>query len=549
MAKNAKGFANLHNHSEYSLLDGKSKVKDMVKRAKEMGQESLGMMDHGNCFGHVEFHDECTKQGIKPILGCEFYFVVSHLDENCKKTKQKYTYHLSIMAMNNAGLTTMNRLNWIAAKNYYYKPRISMQDLRENNEGLIMLSGCYASLISTLALNDQDGEAVEAIKDFKEIFGDRFYMEVQDSGVPGQDKIKEKCRKWAKRFDIPCMVSNDSHYVNPEDSFAHSVLLAINTGCKMSDKPMYEGGRRFAFSANEYYMKDRQALLDEGWTGKEISTTVDIADRCHVTIDKSPKLPVYPYLPAGTTSIKHLRDLCKKGWTEKRIDSQPYGDYEARLRHELGEIDECNLADYFLIVAHYIRWAKEKGIPVGPGRGSAAGSLTSYLLGITTIDPLRYGLYWERFWNKGRAGVGMPDIDSDFGQNDRQKVLGYIKKTFGADRVLPVISFGRMMVKGVLKDVGRTLSIPIAKMNVITAGVPHKATTLEEALADSLDLRESKKKFVKLFAVAEQLQNTVRHTSIHPSAVVILDKPVQEGSIPLTWDTRSKQCSSAMCWA
>jgi DNA polymerase-3 subunit alpha len=535
MKSSSDNFCNIHNHSEYSALDGKSKCRDMVEKACELGQSSLGIMDHGNCHGHVEFYNECTKAGIKPLLGCEFYMVEHLIDpETGKKTRK--APHITVLAMNNVGLTNMYKLTALAAKQFHYFPRIELNQLCDHNEGLIVTSGCFASIISKALLEDEDAKALSIIKRLREVFGDRFYLEVQDSGVPGQPKITEKLRKIGKQLGIPRIVSNDSHYVNKEDAFPHSVMLAIQTGCRMSQKPIYEGGKRFAFSQDEYYMKSGKELSAEGWTKDEIDNTSAIADRCNVTMVGGLKLPKYPFLPEDTTSIEYLKHLCREGWRRKNVGWKTHGDYNERAKKELADIEKYNLADYFLIVQHYVNWSRDNGIVVGPGRGSAAGSLISYLLGITTVDPLQYGLYWERFWNAGRGGGTMPDIDTDFSRSGRGKIIKYMKKTFGQDRVLPVVTFGRLGARAVLKDVGRALSVPINTMNELTKAVPPTPKiTLGEALSESVQLRKWQTQYPKLFAVSERLEGCVRHTGIHASAVVILDKPYQEGPIPTQW--------------
>lgn len=535
-------FCNIHQHSQYSLLDGKSKIPDMVARAKELGQTSLGLCDHGSQFGLIEFYKECTKNNIKPILGNEFYLVEDHEARNEDGKRLREYSHLTVIAMNNAGLLTLNKLTTRSAQNFFYKPRISFKDLEELNEGLIVTSGCFASLISQAVLADQDEKAASLVKRFIGIFGDRFYIEVQNGGVPGQEKVTRKLRALAKKFSLKVMVSNDSHYVNKSDAFAHSIMLAINTNTKMSDKPTYEGGKRFAFSTDEYYMKGYDELLAEGWTKEELLTTREIADRTSVIIKPEMRLPVYPRLPKGATSMEYLRQVVKSGWQRKGIDLREGFDYEARLEKEFKDIESGGIADYFLIVGDYCRWARSSGIGIGDGRGSAAGSLVSYLTDITTIDPLRYGLYWERFWNAGRAKGSLPDIDSDFSQDRRQEVLAYIKKNFGEDRVVPIVSFNKMAPRLVLKDVGRALGVKSEEMNEITSQVPAKTNTIEQAIEKSPTLKEySEKKYKKVFEVAKQLQNTARNTGVHPSALVLLDKPTEEGSLPMAYDAKTKK--------
>jgi DNA polymerase-3 subunit alpha len=532
-------FCNLHNHSFYSLLDGKSTIAAMVERAKEMGQDALGIMDHGNCYGHVEFYDACHKVGIKPILGCEFYMGYTLKKEKDKNVR--INSHMSVIAMNNAGLKSLNRLTARAASQFYFNPRITVDDLIEHQEGLIIFSGCFASLISQHALNDEDDKAIALIKKFKEVFGDRFYIEVQDSGVPGQPKMTKKLRYWSKKMDVKRLVTNDSHYVNKEDAYYHEVLLAINTNSKMSDKPLYEGGKRFAFSTDEYYMKDDKILEDEGWHKEEIRTTQEVAARCDVTIDKEIKIPHYPFCPGKLSSLDHLKEMLRDAWYSKDFGAKKNSfEYNSRVQRELKDIEGCDLADYFLITQHYIKWARDGGIETGDGRGSAAGSLISYMLGITNIDPMPYKLYWERFWNAGRIGVGLPDIDADFSQDSRGKVIDFIEHTFGKDRVLPVVSFGKMKIKGVLKDIGRTLGIPHSQVNTITSTIPAKTESFADAYLCA-DLDKWRKKYRTLFKIAEHLVDIPRHTSIHPSAYIILDRNVEEGLIPMTWDSKGKK--------
>lgn len=532
-------FVNIHEHTEYSLLDGKTKIPDLVKRAKELGQCAAGCTDHGNTYGLIEFYDECKKGGIKPILGTEFYFLEKEVGEDEKKVRPNS--HITVIAMNAEGVRSINILTTRAASRFFYKPYITMKDFREVNTGLIVTSGCFASLISQAILNDNNDKALELIRTFKEIFGDRFYIEVQDSGVPGQPKITKQLREWSRTLNIPRFVSNDSHYARPDDAFAHSIMLAINTGTTMSEKPIYEGGRRFAFSKNEYYMKSAEELSKEGWEDGEILCSRAIADRCDVMIEKKMKLPVYPKLPAGVSSMDFLKSLCRTAWKDKKISSRGTQRYLDRINKEFADIESGGIADYFLIVQDYMAWARSEGIPVGPGRGSAAGSLVGYLLGITEIDPLKYGLYWERFWNAGRAKGGLPDIDCDFSQDKRGLLLKYIKGAFGEKRVLPIITFNRMTSKLVLKDVGRTLGISPEDMNEVTRFVPHKVDSLEDAIERSPELKElAENKYKMVFEVSKDLQETVRNTGTHASAIVVLSSDIDSGDIPASYDSKSK---------
>lgn len=528
-------FQNLHAHSEYSVLDGKSKVKEAVARAAELKQIALGITDHGNCFGHVEHFDECCKKGIKPILGNEFYIVESLKDEAGKQVRPEA--HVTVLAMNNVGLRTLYKLTARAATQFYHKPRISVSDLLELHEGLCVTSGCMASLVCSKILDGKDDEAVALIKRFTDVYGSRFYIELQDGGIPVQKSLTQKLRDIAQARNLPVMVSNDSHYVNREDAYAHSVLLAVNTRCKMADKPTFEGGKRFAFSTTEFYMKSHEEMVADGWTTKELEGTLDIANACNVTLDKKLKMPRFPYVDDGMSSLGYLRDMLWKYWKTKPYANDPV--YIDRIKMELADVEFGNLADYFLTIHYITNWCSKNGVSIGNGRGSAGGSLISYTLGLTKVDPIRYGLYWERFWNRGRGAGKMCDFDLDVSQTNRHKVVEEVKRAFGEGKVLSVVSFNRMVVKGAIKDCGRALASSDELLEKLSNSVPFKCDTIEEAMENSKDFKAAMEEDPKLLEVCRRLQNTTRNTSVHPCAMIITDHSFMDGNFPVHWDAKA----------
>lgn len=528
-------FVHLQTRTMSSIMQSIVRVKELIGRAKELGQEAVAVTNTGNVYDAVEFYRAAKEEGIKPILGCEFS-IVDDLKEKLRNTDT-----ITILAMNNDGWTNLKKLITISNRDgFYRKPRISYDKLSEHADGLICLSGGINSRLSRRLVDEKIQEATEYCKNMKGVFGDRFYIQVMDTGIDGQPMIRKHSRDIARSLNIPVVATCDVHYIHQRDAYIHEVLLAISVGKKMSDPPKWEYFRgRPVFPSNEFWMKDYEDIKDT-FTDSEILTTLEIAERCNVeiTFDKI-HLPQYPKLPDGKNSYQYLRYLVYEGF--KRLgftkDDQVYID---RMKEELKDIKYAGLADYFLIMWDWIVWAKNKGIAIGPGRGSCGGSLVAYCLQITDIDPIKYRLLWQRFYNRGRKG-SLADIDTDVEIEYRDEILDYIRDTFGQDKVCQMITFGKLTTKNVLKDVGKAFDIPFDIMNDITSNVPFKTNTLAEALQESDKLQESKEKYKKIFTIAEQLEGIIKSRGSHAAAVVVSDENLSDGCIVLHWDAGNKK--------
>ena len=523
-------FAHLHVHTEYSLLDGSNKIKEYVARVKELGMNSAAITDHGVMYGVIDFYREARKQGINPILGCEVYVAPnSRFDREVTGGDDRY-YHLVLLAENNEGYENLTKIvSKGFVEGYYYKPRVDKELLRTCHKGIIALSACLAGEVPRYLTKGMYEEAKDRALEYQEIFGKgNYFLELQDHGIPDQQLVNQQLMKLSQETGIELVATNDVHYTYADDAKAHDILLCIQTGKKLSDenRMRYEGG--------QYYVKSEEEMAALfPYARQALENTQKIADRCSVEIEFGvTKLPKYD-VPEGYTSWEYLQKLCYEGLDQRyRIPSQELKD---RLAYELDTIRHMGYVDYFLIVWDFIKYAKDHGIAVGPGRGSAAGSIVSYCLGITTIDPIHYQLLFERFLNPER--VSMPDIDVDFCYERRQEVIDYVTRKYGKDCVAQIVTFGTLAARGVIRDVGRVMDLPYAYVDSIAKMIPQElGITIDKALQMNPELRklyESDETVTHLIDMAKRLEGLPRHCSMHAAGVVICQKPVEE-YVPLS---------------
>ena len=523
-------FAHLHVHTEYSLLDGSNKIKEYVARVKELGMNSAAITDHGVMYGVIDFYREARKQGINPILGCEVYVAPnSRFDREVTGGDDRY-YHLVLLAENNEGYENLTKIvSKGFVEGYYYKPRVDKELLRTYHKGIIALSACLAGEVPRYLTKGMYEEAKDRALEYQEIFGKgNYFLELQDHGIPDQQLVNQQLMKLSQETGIELVATNDVHYTYADDEKAHDILLCIQTGKKLSDenRMRYEGG--------QYYVKSEEEMAALfPYARQALENTQKIADRCSVEIEFGvTKLPKYD-VPEGYTSWEYLQKLCYEGLDQRyRIPSQELKD---RLAYELDTIRHMGYVDYFLIVWDFIKYAKDHGIAVGPGRGSAAGSIVSYCLGITTIDPIHYQLLFERFLNPER--VSMPDIDVDFCYERRQEVIDYVTRKYGKDCVAQIVTFGTLAARGVIRDVGRVMDLPYAYVDSIAKMIPQElGITIDKALQMNPELRklyESDETVTHLIDMAKRLEGMPRHCSMHAAGVVICQKPVEE-YVPLS---------------
>ena len=523
-------FVHLHVHTEYSLLDGSNKIKEYVSRVKELGMNSAAITDHGVMYGVIDFYRECKSQGINPILGCEVYVAPnSRFDREVTGGDDRY-YHLVLLAENNQGYANLMKIvSKGFVEGYYYKPRVDKSLLREYHEGIIALSACLAGEVQRYIVKGLYDEAKKTALEYRDIFGENnYFLELQDHGIPDQTLVNQQLLKMSSETGIPLVATNDVHYTYAEDAKAHDILLCIQTGKKLADenRMRYEGGQYYVKSPEEMEKLFPFAL-------QALDNTQKIADRCSVEIEFGvTKLPKFD-VPEGYTSWEYLQKLCWEG-LEKRYGT-PSEELKERLEYELNTIKNMGDVDYFLIVWDFIKYAKDNGIAVGPGRGSAAGSIVSYCLGITTIDPIRYQLLFERFLNPER--VSMPDIDVDFCFERRQEVIDYVVRKYGKDRVVQIVTFGTLAARGVIRDVGRVMDLPYAFVDSIAKMIPQELNiTIDKALKENPELRrtyENDEQVKYLIDMAKRLEGLPRHSSMHAAGVVISQKSVDE-YVPLS---------------
>ena len=530
-------FTHLHVHTEYSLLDGSNKIKEYVKRVKELGMDSAAITDHGVMYGVIDFYRAAREAGIKPILGCEVYVAPnSRFDKELTGGEDRY-YHLVLLAENNTGYANLVKIvSRGFTEGYYYKPRVDMEVLQTYHEGIIALSACLAGEVQRYIVKGLHEEAKKAALKYEACFGKgNFFLEMQDHGIPEQKLVNTELLKLSKETGIELVVTNDVHYTYKEDVDSHDILLCLQTGKKLADED------RMRYVGGQYYVKSEEemkALFPYAW--EAVENTQRIADRCHVEIEFGvTKLPKFE-VPEGYDSWTYLNKLCSDGLAERYGDEHaPAGStgqtLRERLDYELNVIRTMGYVDYFLIVWDFINYAKEHGIPVGPGRGSAAGSIVAYCLKITNIDPIRYQLLFERFLNPER--VSMPDIDVDFCFERRQEVIDYVGRKYGADKVVQIVTFGTMAARGVIRDVGRVMDMPYAFVDSIAKMIPNELNiTIDKALdmnPEFKSLYSSDDRVHHLIDMCKRLEGLPRNTSMHAAGVVICQKSADE-FVPLS---------------
>ena len=523
-------FTHLHVHTEYSLLDGSSKIKELAARAKELGMDSLAITDHGVMYGVIDFYRACREVGVKPIIGCEVYVSPgSRFDRETVSGEDRY-YHLVLLAENNQGYQNLMKIvSKGFVEGFYYKPRVDYEVLEQYHEGIIATSACLAGEIPRYLMRGMYEDAKQAALHYQEIFGQgNFFLELQDHGIPAQRQVNQGILRISKELGIGLVATNDSHYTLKEDWKAHDILLCIQTGKKVTDE------NRMRYEAEKFYLKSEDEMRELfPYAPEALENTHKIAERCNVEIEFGvTKLPKYQ-VPEGYDSWSYLNYLCEEGFAKRYPDDD--GSLHERMVYELDTIHTMGYVDYFLIVWDFIHFAKSHGISVGPGRGSAAGSVVSYALEITNIDPIRYGLLFERFLNPER--VSMPDIDIDFCYERRQEVIDYVVEKYGKDQVAQIVTFGTLAAKGVVRDVGRVLDLSYAQCDAIAKMIPADlGMTLEKALKTSPDLRDaynSDDQVKYLIDMAMRLEGLPRHTSMHAAGVVISRTSVDE-YVPLS---------------
>ncbi len=518
-------FVHLHTHSEYSLLDGAARISDLVKQAKELGMKSLALTDHGVMYGAIEFYEKAAAAGIKPIIGCELYVAPrSRFDKTFKKDDNPY--HLVLLAENNTGYVNLMRLVSIGfLEGFYYKPRIDREILREHKEGLIALSACIGGEVPQLILEGRLDEAKAAAIELSELFGEsNFFLEIQDQGLKEEEVVNEGLISISKETGIPLVATNDIHYVKQEDHTAHDVLLCIQTGSCLDDE------ERLRFDSDEFYMKSPEEMVKLfSHIPEALENTVKIAERCNVELSLGQiLLPDYE-VPDGYSLESYLEEIANRG-IETRYGIAPSEEVKERLAYELSVIKEMGFAGYFLVVWDFVKFAKDNGIRVGPGRGSAAGSIVSYALGITDIDPLEHGLLFERFLNPER--ISMPDIDIDFCIDRRSEVIDYVANKYGSENVAQIITFGTMAARAAIRDAGRVFGYPYGQVDRIAKLIPEvPGISIKEALKLSPDLTAEIKvndDTKKIIETAKALEGLARQDSIHAAGVVISKGPLTD---------------------
>ncbi|MBE5881883.1 MAG: DNA polymerase III subunit alpha [Lachnospiraceae bacterium] len=523
-------FAHLHVHTEYSLLDGSNKIKECVKRVKELGMDSVAITDHGVMYGVIDFYRAAREVGVKPILGCEVYVAPnSRFDKETTGGEERY-HHLVLLAENNTGYANLMKIvSKGFTEGYYYRPRVDMEVLREYHEGIIALSACLAGEVPRYIEKGLIEEAKKTALKYEECFGKgNYFLELQDHGIPEQQTVNQALLRISKELQIPLVATNDVHYTREEDAQAHDILLCIQTGKVVTDE------NRMRYDGGQYFIKSEEQMKELfPYALQALENTQRIADRCNVEIEFGvTKLPHFD-VPEGYDSWSYLNKLCLDGLKERYPDDD--GTLKERLDYELNTIRDMGYVDYFLIVWDFINYAKENGIPVGPGRGSAAGAIVSYCLKITDIDPIKYNLLFERFLNPER--VSMPDIDIDFCYERRQEVIDYVREKYGADKVVQIVTFGTMAAKGVIRDVGRAMDLPYAFADQIAKMVPNELNiTLARALQINPEFKtlyDTNEQVKELIDMCQKLEGLPRHTSMHAAGVVICQKPADE-FVPLS---------------
>ncbi|MFB3142438.1 MAG: DNA polymerase III subunit alpha, partial [Acidobacteriota bacterium] len=539
-------FVHLHLHSHYSLLDGANQLEAVVRRAAELKMPALALSDHGNLFGAVQFHDLALKYGVKPIIGCEVY--VAREGRKSKNGRSDQSNHLVLLAKDATGYSNLVKLVSLGyLEGFYYRPRIDLELLQEHSEGLLGLSACLKGIVAWNLLQDQYSEAREGAGRLAEILGPgNFYLELQDHGLEEQKKVNSHVLNLARELDLPLVATNDCHYLTQEDSFAHDVLLCIQTGKTIHDE------NRLRYSTNEFYFKNAEEMDSIfAHVPEALSNTLEVAEKCTFELGKPENIFPEFQVPSDHTLDSYFGKVVQDGFDSRleRLKEKenlgelryPLSQYEKRLSQEVEIIKKMQFSGYFLIVWDFIRYARENQIPVGPGRGSVAGSLVSYAMRITDVDPLQYDLLFERFLNPER--VTPPDIDIDFCMLRRGEVIDYVTSKYGRENVSQIITFGTMAARGAIRDVGRGLDIPYAEVDKIARLIPQTPdATLEKAVQRVKELKEaahSDSPYAQLIQVAQQLEGLARHASTHAAGVVIAPRPLID-LIPLYKSTKDE---------
>jgi DNA polymerase-3 subunit alpha len=538
MAISNADFVHLHVHSEYSLLDGANRLEPLVNYVKELGQPAVGLTDHGVMFGAYDFYKKCRKAGVKPLIGCEVYITSTHRTARGGREQQN-THHLTLLACDFEGYRNLLKLTSIAhLEGYYYKPRIDMEVLAKYSGGLIATSGCLAGLIPQRFVEGDEKGALDYAARFVDLFGrERFFVEIMDHGVPEQYKANEGLLRMAKLLDLKLVATNDAHYLKREDADLHDVLLCIQTGCCISDQS------RFKFTSNEFYVKSTAEMAHLFRHHPDaVTNTRLVADMIDIQFpEKQNHVPRFP-CPDGLSEEDYLKKLVWEGAARRYGDrAQSDETVRSRIEFELGVILKMGYAGYFLIVQDFIAYARSRNIPVGPGRGSAAGSVVAYCLRIVELDPLQHGLLFERFLNPDRAT--MPDIDVDFSDKGRGEVINYVREKYGHDSVVQIVTFGTMKAKNALRDVGRVMGVDLKRVDQVAKLVPEgPKMNLNKAVEESAELRqilENDPEIRKVFDYARRIEGMARHASTHAAGVVIADRDVSD-YVPLYKTTREE---------
>lgn len=532
-----KNFVHLHLHTEYSLLDGVGKIDDYLNRAKELNMQALAITDHGNLFGALEFYKKALKKGIKPIIGIE-----SYISENGMEEKTGRNFHLILLAKNNTGYKNLLKISSESfLKGFYYKPRVDKEYLKKHSEGIIALSACMQGEISRRILDLESPELIDkAINEYINIFGkENFYIEVQANGVKGQKELNDQLFELAQKHGLKLVATNDTHYVNEGEHTLQDILICIQTGAKISDE------NRMKIETHELFLKSREQVLDQLGNKfiEAINNTLEIAEKCNIDIEFGHfKFPTYK-IPTCVNSIEaFLRKLVYLGLAKR----YPHGLTQTvveRIEYELNVIEKMGYAGYFVVVWDFIDFARNNSIPIGPGRGSAAGSLVAYALGITQLDPLKYNLIFERFLNPER--ISMPDIDIDICQERRQEVIEYVIKKYGSDKVAQIITFGTLKARAAIRDVGRVLNIPLSKIDNVAKLIPFNSTIKQtlEHVEEFRKLYLEDRELQRVIDISSKIENKVRHASVHAAGIVITKDSLTE-NVPLYSDTKNKVVST-----
>ena len=527
-------FVHLHLHTEYSLLDGVGKIDEYINRAKELNMTAIAITDHGNMFGAIEFYTKALKHGIKPIIGMEAYISQFAMTE-----KKGNNFHLTLLAMNKKGYKNLLKLTSLSYRDgFYYKPRIDKELLKIHSEGLIALSGCMAGEIPHYLMSNDTEQAEKSLKEYLDIFGENFYIELQDNGIEEQAETNEKLYELAKKFEIEVVATNDVHYTHHGEHKLQDIMICIQTGAKLKDE------KRMKIESDGMFMKNYEQIMQKlGKYPGALENTVKIAQKCNLQLEFGIfKFPHYD-IPEGYNNINDYLESLVNERIEYRYPNYPDSSIRERIDYELDVIKKMGYAAYFVVVWDFIDYARKKGIPVGPGRGSAAGSIVAYLLGITNIDPIKYNLIFERFLNPER--ISMPDIDIDICQERRQEVIEYVAGKYGLDKVAHIITFGTMKARAAIRDVGRVMDIDIKKVDKIAKMIPH-FSTIKEALTANKELADLYNKDIHvqdLLDFSRGVEGRVRHASIHAAGIVITKEALNE-DIPLYYDKKTSLVST-----